>query len=133
VRRTLYLLQKRQKAPAVQGLFDGPGASTESCPKRNSSTVPLQALYLLNNDFTLKRAEALAERVLAQAGTDRGRQVETAFRHALGRPPDAVERETAETFFAASSSAMPEESKASLPLVHFCQALLNLNEFVYLP
>src|SRR5262249_34346477 len=34
LRRTLYLLQRRQKAPAVQGLFDGPGAATESCPKR---------------------------------------------------------------------------------------------------
>src|SRR5262249_8042444 len=55
VRRTLYLLQKRQKAPSVQVLFDGPTAATESCPQRTVTTVPLQALYLLNNEFALAR------------------------------------------------------------------------------
>jgi hypothetical protein len=124
-RRSLYLLQRRQKAPAVQGLFDGPGAATESCPKRGATTTPLQALYLLNNDFVLKRAETLALRVAAAAGEDRSRQVEAAFRLTLGRRPDDAERGLAERFFAAVG-----DRPGGLTL--FCQALLNSNEFVTL-
>ena len=59
-RRTLYLLQRRSRPPGVQKLFDGPTGATESCPKRIVSTVPLQALYLMNNEFTLARARAMA-------------------------------------------------------------------------
>jgi hypothetical protein len=124
VRRTLYLLQKRQKAPAVQSLFDGPGPATESCPKRGVSLGPQQALYLLNNDFAVKRAAAFARRVKAAAGEDRSAQVAAAFRLALGRTPDAAERDAAERFFRTVTDGPALEL--------FCQALLNVNEFVYL-
>jgi Protein of unknown function (DUF1553)/Protein of unknown function (DUF1549) len=125
LRRSLYLFQKRDQPPQMQGLFDGPSAVTESCPKRFVSTVPLQALYLVNNDFVLKRAEALARRILAQSGTSREQQVEAAFRFTLGRTPLKSEQAAARRFFA----TYREPSQA---LVHFCHALLNLNEFVYL-
>jgi hypothetical protein len=125
VRRTLYLFQKRQKTPEVQTLFDGPGAATESCPRRDASTVPLQALYLLNNDFAVKRAAALAVKVRATAGDDRGTQIVAAFRRVLGRNPEEDERKLTERFFAAV-----DDDEAAL--AQFCQSLLNLNEFVYL-
>jgi len=123
LRRTIYLLQKRQKSPAIQGLFDGPGAATESCPKRLSTTVASQALYLLNNDFTLQRAQAIAAKVKEQAGADRAKQIEVAFRRVLGRSPDATERKSSVAFFEAV------EDNALAP---FCQTLIALNEFVYL-
>jgi hypothetical protein len=132
VRRTLYLFQKRERPPEVQGLFDGPSAAAESCPKRAVSTVPLQALYLLNNDFVYRRGRAFACRVLAQAGADRGLQVETAFLLALGRPPDQGERADAEAFFRAQANEPAAAGEPSRALVDFCQALLNVNEFVYL-
>src|SRR5205823_10942655 len=93
LRRTLYLLQKRENPPAVSALFDGPNAAAESCPKRTTTTVPLQALYLLNNDFCVRRAQTLAERVTKEAGDDRAKQIDAAFRSVLGRVPDKVERE----------------------------------------
>ncbi len=132
VRRTLYLFQKRERPPEVQGLFDGPSAAAESCPKRAVSTVPLQALYLLNSDFVFRRGRAFARRVLAQAGPDRGRQVEAAFRLALGRPPDAGDRADAEAFFRARAGEAADAGEPPRALVDFCQALLNVNEFVYL-
>lgn len=131
VRRGLYLLQRRQRGPMVQELFDGPTAAAESCPKRNVSTVPLQALYLLNNEFALGRAKALAQRVVEQSGGERARQIDVAFRQTLGRTPDEVERSAALKFFATSSATGPETAPP-VALVHFCQALLNLNEFLYL-
>jgi hypothetical protein len=131
-RRGLYLFQKREKPPALQGLFDGPAAILESCPRRPVSTVPLQALYLLNNEFGFRRARAFARRVQTGAGADRERQVETAFRLALGRAPDRVERAAARHFFQAAGTKPAGPTEPAAALVHFCQALLNVNEFVYL-
>lgn len=106
-------------------MFDGPNAVLESCGRRHISTAALQALYLLNNDFSMKRAQGLAKRITALAGDDREKQVEAAFVLALGRPPDGHDRAAVRRFFESAA-----ESPASL--VQFCQALLNANEFVYL-
>ena len=130
LRRSLYLLQQREHPPAVQHLFDGPSAATESCPKRHVSTVPLQALYLLNNEFVLKRAEALARRVLARAGRERGRQIEEAFLLTLGRGPESAERAAARKFFAVYGDTGAGSDQTAL--IHFCHALLSLSEFIYL-
>ena len=132
LRRTLYLFQKRERPPSVQGLFDGPSAAAESCPRRAVSTVPLQALYLLNNDFAVQRARAFARRVHDRAGVDRQRQVDLAFVLALGRAPDEVERQAARDFFLTHAQDTAAFGEPSSGLVHFCQALLNVNEFVYL-
>ena len=95
------------------------------------STVPLQPLYLLNNDWSVRRARSFARRVLARAGTDPERQTEAAFVLALGRRPDAEEVQAARAFFREhAGAAVPEELATTL--VHFCQGLLNVNEFVYL-
>jgi hypothetical protein len=132
VRRTLYLFQKRERPSDVQGLFDGPSAAAESCPRRAVSTVPLQSLYLLNNDFAVGRAKAFAQRVFARAASDPGRQIETAFLLALGRTPDEAEQRAARHFFATHAEDAAASDEVSTSLVHFCQALLNVNEFVYL-
>jgi hypothetical protein len=58
--------------------------------------------------------------------------VEAAFRLALGRGPDEVERSAARQFFAAHTRDAAVSGEPPEALVHFCQALLNLNEFVYL-
>jgi hypothetical protein len=123
-RRALYLFQKRDQPPQQSALFDGPVAASESCPIRRVTTAPLQALYMLNNDFSVKRAEAFAERVRAQS-SDRDEQMEVAFRLALQRLPSDTERALARRAFATLG-----DSPAAL--ARFCQALMNVNEFVYL-
>lgn len=127
VRRTLYLRQKRRNLPEVQTLFDGPSAVV-SCGERRTSTVPLQPLYLLNNDFMVQRAEAFAKRVQALAPADRSGQIEQAFLLALGRPPDEEERQRAAAFLEPANTAAADADER---LVHFCHALFNLNEFLY--
>ncbi len=151
-RRSIYLRQARHQLPMIQALFDGPSAN-ESCTRRHVSTVPLQPLYLLNSEFFVKQAEAFAKRVVAEAGTDVTAQIERAFQIALARRPETDEIEAAGDFWRkyendngqsepfrlgqsvprddADSGKLTSEA-ASMPLVHFCHALLNLNEFVYL-
>jgi len=126
LRRSVYLFQKREAPPKVQALFDGPIGMTESCAKRQMTTVALQPLYLLNSNFSVERAKALATRVAKAAGDDRDRQIATTFRLALGRTPDAQEIALGRRFFERLAS-QPESA-----LAHYCQAIMNLNEFVYL-
>jgi hypothetical protein len=122
-RRGLYLFQKRDHPAMLPGLFDGPSASAESCPRRSVSTVPLQALYLLNNRFARARARALAE-LIRKRGEDRDGQIAGVFRLALGRAPDLAERQACRRFFARHGEEGALEA--------LCQAVLNTNEFVYL-
>src|SRR5262249_40024736 len=132
LRRSLYQQQRRGSMPAFQPLFDGPSAVLESCGRRHVSTVPLQALYLLNNEFAAERAKAFARRVQKEVGDDRERQIEAAFALALGRAPEAGEGAAARRFFQAHAAGTGADTEASQELVHLCQALMNVNEFVYL-
>ena len=47
------------------------------------TTVPTQALTLMNDDFVLKQAELFANRVEEAAPGDRSEQIDLAYRMAL--------------------------------------------------
>ncbi|MCO6454233.1 MAG: PSD1 domain-containing protein [Pirellulaceae bacterium] len=145
-RRSLYLFQKRGLAPPIQALLDGPNEISESCQQRQVSTTSLQSLYLLNSEQSWMLAERLAETVERQVDQNRrsegtsGRQrgdessasrgpfVELVFLQALGRLPTEQELRAADRFFAEFPAADDHRGAR----VHFCQAVLNLNEFAYL-
>ena len=61
------MTQRLIKHPFL-AIFDGPDTNS-STDVRSRSTVPLQALYLLNNPFVVENAEGLARRMIA-ASTD---------------------------------------------------------------
>ncbi len=128
LRRSLYMLQRRQQLPEAQTLFDGADGIV-SCGRRRTSTVPLQPLYLLNSEFMLARARALAERVAAAADSDPKQQAVEVFRLALGRAPDEEELAKATAFLRHRDTAAANDKQN---LVQFCHAVLNLNEFIYL-
>ncbi len=86
-RRSVYLLSKRNLPLPFAQVFDQPDAQT-SCPRRESSTHALQALELLNGKLTNRLAEALAQRLVRECGTDKARQVERAFVLTAGRDAD---------------------------------------------
>jgi hypothetical protein len=147
-RRSIYVFAKRNLRYPLFESFDAPDPH-ESCPRRNVTTTPIQALNLLNSEVSLKWAQSFASRVLRLAGPDRDAQIETAFRLAYSRPPDKAERQTVKKFFERQAAILSERlAKAeSLPLpsalpetlapreaaalVDFCHMLMNANEFVY--
>jgi hypothetical protein len=118
----------------------------ESCPRRDVTTTAPQALTLLNSKLSREWAEALAARVIRDAGPVFSAEVERAFRLAYSRPPDSAETDTALTFLDRQLKILAERDKAGEPistpagaeklqaaaLVDFCQALMNSNEFVYI-
>lgn len=121
-RRSLYVFSKRSIPLPMLEVFDKPDA-VGSCSRRNSSITAPQALILMNNAFVLMQAKYLAQRLQREAGENGDAQVDRAFELALSRPPSGSERERAVAFIKGS----PEG------LVDFCQALLNTNEFAYVP
>jgi hypothetical protein len=121
-RRSIYLYDKRSVRLPLLTAFDQPDAIT-SCPVRPVSTHPLQALSMLNSDFMQEQSRAFAERLLKECRKDnRACEVKTAWRLALARTPSPAERNLAAKFFAHGGN-----------LADMCLALLNRNEFVYVP
>jgi hypothetical protein len=117
-RRSVYLLAKRNLRLPFLEVFDQPDAAT-SCPRRVASTHALQALELLNGSTAQRLADAFAERLRREVGTDPARQVERAYLLAAGREPTARERELARKFL------------EQQPLREFALAVFNLNAFLY--
>src|SRR5207245_3545592 len=54
--RSVYLMTQRLQRHPYLAIFDGPDTNT-STEQRTSSTVPQQALFLMNNPFVLAQAE----------------------------------------------------------------------------
>ncbi len=90
-RRTIYVTIERQNLPALFRVFDFASPDTTS-PQRFTTTVPQQALYLMNSPFVIDAARALGART-----TDLGEL----WRLTLGRPPTEAERAAATKYLAA--------------------------------
>jgi cytochrome c553 len=117
-RRSIYLQMKRSLTLPMLQIFDAPDTST-SCARRERSTVAPQALAMMNSEFTQAQAEKFAERIRKQAGDDPEAAVDVGWRLALGRLPNAQERETAIEYL----------KRNSLP--RLCLVIFNLSEFIY--
>ncbi len=98
-RRTVYAFVERQNIPAEVQTFDFANADT-STARRNSTTVPQQALFAMNSEFVMNRAHALAERVTREHAAD---LVGGLYRVALGRVPREEERQLGARFLVDSS------------------------------
>jgi hypothetical protein len=118
-RRSVYVYRKRGLAFPMFQVFDLPEQNVTSAA-RYVSTVPTQALTLLNDAFVLRQAQLFADRVKKEAGDDPARQIDLAYRIALTRPPSPAE-------LALALDATTQQS-----LVDLTHVLLNVNEFIYI-
>ena len=92
LRRSVYLPVFRNATPPLLSVFDFPNANLVN-GKRNVSTLPTQALFLMNSPFVIERSRKAAERLLSEAGERSStEQIDFAFEWALGRPPTDDER-----------------------------------------
>ena len=133
-RRSLYLPVVRNGLPDVLAIFDVADANAVTT-KRNETTVPSQAAFLLNNPFALKQAEAFARRVVSSSG-DESSRVGLAYEIALCRQPTADELNSASSFLAEYQDQLHHrDADTSEPELtawsRYCQLLFCLNEFLY--
>lgn len=130
--RSIYLLAKRNARDALLSTFDLPDGFA-SVAQRDVTTIPPQALFLMNNSWSLLRAEAFAERLLSYHPADVDALVRDAYRRAFSRPATEHEQIAALAFLRdgdeLGDEAPPFVSKDAI--VDLCHVLLNSNEFIY--
>jgi hypothetical protein len=128
LRRSVYLPVIRDRLPDVLGLFDFAEPSLVT-GEREVTNVPVQALYLMNNQWVQDRAAALAKRIRREAATP-GEQIRRAFILCFNRAPDAAELKLAEEYFEKAGAQTGETAPDELKIWSaYCQALLASAEF----
>jgi len=89
-RRGLYTLWRRTMPHPAMTTFDAP--SREFCVvKRTRSDTPLQALTLLNDPACIEAAQALARRIMVEAGRSEEARAAYGLRLCLSRSPETKE------------------------------------------
>lgn len=121
-RRTVYTFVDRLDLPPVFATFDFPSPSA-SCPQRAQTTVPPQALYLMNNEFVAECAAATLRRKDVTRAEAPSAKVERLFQVVLGRPPGETDRRRALDFLGSEPAEKTWQE--------FVQALFLTNEFAY--
>ncbi len=130
--RSVYLPIVRKQVPDLFGTFDFADPST-GVGKRDTTTVPSQALFLMNSDFVRAQAEAMAQRLIDNDGITKGQQGVAAFYLVYGRPPSEEETRKASTFFKKSLELADGDPEAAYleALTNFCHALFTSADFLY--
>ncbi len=139
-RRGLYAYIDREDLPGLLASFDVPSPDASQA-QRTETTVPQQALYLMNSKFVIEQAKALAARTASESegeATSREDRVRRMYQFALSRDPDEVELRDALRFvdpesvesFRASLDNRPD-GETLAPWVQLAQVLLLCNEFAF--
>jgi hypothetical protein len=132
-RRSVYLRVKRSELLPVMTLFDAP-EPTQSIGERSVTTVPTQALALMNSPLVRQQAQKLSARIKASGDGSLPAVVQQGYQLTFARLPTEEEQTMMLAFIeqqrAAAGGESPEATDRAL--VEFCHVLLCLNEFVYI-
>ncbi len=123
-RRSIYIYIKRQLLMPSMELFDAP-TTTDSCAMRLDSTVPTQALVLMNDEFVEEQAAFLAQRA---ASDSLEKTIQRMFMLTLSHEADAKRLQQSLDFVKAREAASTRD-QALADLAH---VLFNSSEFVYI-
>lgn len=127
-KRSVYVMQKRNRRTPFFALFDGPDPNT-STALRDNTTVPTQALWLMNNPLIHRVAALVALRTQGSSGSDTDSWLQSLYQTVLGRGPTANERTT---YFMLELGLDDGESTAwKGAWVSYVRALLVSNEVLY--
>jgi Protein of unknown function (DUF1553)/Protein of unknown function (DUF1549)/Planctomycete cytochrome C len=125
--RSVYLPVLRDRLPDVLDLFDFAEPSLVT-GDRQTTNVPVQALYLMNSPFVQARALGLAK--LLECEPDNAQRIRRAFQLCLSRDPGADEMKMTTAFLEKGDhSAGADKESRRLLLACCCQALLAAAEF----
>jgi mono/diheme cytochrome c family protein len=133
-RRSVYLMTQRIKRHPFLALFDGADTNV-STAHRDSTTVPTQALFLMNDPFLHRQSLQFAERLIA-AATDEPQRITCAFQWALARQPESGETERSAAFLAnyrreLAASGLSADEIPRMAWAAFARTLFARNEFLF--
>jgi hypothetical protein len=149
-RRSIYVFTRRNVPYPMLEVFDGP-SSQQVHSKRDITTTSPQALTLINSDLYYEWSQALAGRVIREAGADFNADLDRLYQLLFGRAPEAWEKDTLQTFLSSQEKIVAEQKSAGKTIaapagfketqelsatraaafVDMVHALANSNEFTY--
>ena len=143
-RRSIYMQMRRNGPATVLDTFDLP-VMAPNCESRACSTVATQSLFLMNDEFVLRAAKALAARLRAEAPGELAAQTRRLWVLTQGKPPTASEQDNFLRVLSEQTTQMREYFTNHPPAKNMptadpeleafgslCQALLVSNRFLYL-
>jgi len=141
-RRAVYASIDRQNLPGLFRTFDFPSPDVSN-PQRFVTTVPQQALFMLNNPFVVEQARALVSKPdFSKAESASEWQVQELYERVFARRAEPQEVEAALKFFSTEGATQEEAQKdAATPSAapksltaweKYAQVLLQSNEFIFL-
>ncbi len=128
-RRALYLPVIRGRGYEMFNTFDYSDSGAH-LSQRTTTTVPHQALFMLNAPLVGDSAEALAKTIGSSQFPLAAAPVETLYQHLFFRRPTPTESRQASEFFDTLESQTEAPSERS-PLGILIQSLIAANEFIY--
>jgi len=126
LRRTIYGFIDRQNLPGILRTFDFANPDTSN-QGRFRTTVPQQALFLMNSRFVMQQARTLSQRPEVLASRSRAEQVQALYRVVYQRDAERRELVLGEKYLSNANS----EGDVT-PLERFVQVLLCSNELLFL-
>ncbi|MDR7090062.1 DUF1549 and DUF1553 domain-containing protein [Cellvibrio fibrivorans] len=150
-RRSIYTFVRRSLPYPLTASFD-PADPSKPHHKRDVSTTALQALTLFNSDVVFGWSQALAGRVISEAGANENAQLDTLYEILFSRKPTREEKSALKGFLKeqeklVESKAWTDKFEVAVPtglkdtknldpfkaaaFVDLVHAVANSNEFAY--
>ncbi len=115
-RRSIYTYWRRTTPPPGFEIFDAPSRN-HSVVKREQTSTPMQALYLMNDPIFIEASRAMSEKMLLIGGEGLKDRVTYLFKNILFREPDEDELGVLITLFVEERDRLknnPDETKKLL-------------------
>ncbi len=129
LRRAVYGYIDRQDLPGLFRVFDV-ASPDQSCPARSRTTVPQQALFVMNSPFAMECAKQVVARTEIVSVAEVHPRIEAIYRLVFARSPSAEELRVGEEFIAAASQETAPEGHPDA-WQQYAQLLLMSNAFLF--
>ena len=128
-RRAIYTRKIRNSEDEFLRSFDAP-QGFQSVAQRDATTTALQSLLMINGDWPLQRAHAMATRLLKDCGTDKNAIINRAYELAYSRDPSSEELAAANSFLKTQEDLPEHNPKKQLqPLAPQSSPLVDAKRF----
>ncbi len=134
-RRSIYLEVRRNFLSPMMLAFDRPIPFT-TFGKRNTTNVPAQSLFLMNDPSVAEQARLMAQRLLSRSDQRVEGNIQWIYQRALTQPARKEEVDHAQAFLQRQAKLLgTDPSRAGYPeevWADYCHAIFNTKEFIYL-
>jgi Protein of unknown function (DUF1553) len=133
-RRTVYGFVERQNLPGMFRTFDFASPDTTS-PQRFSTTVPQQALFLMNSPFVVQQARSILDRPEVKEAVSDEQKIRSLYQKTFQRAPDAEEIKMALNFLKSQAAELAPTGNPvwSCGFGKFDEAAKRVENFTLLP